>query len=66
MTQLLPVVDERRCVASGDCVQVCPTACLDLRDGLPALARPHECISCDLCTVVCPTTAIQLQERWLR
>jgi NAD-dependent dihydropyrimidine dehydrogenase PreA subunit len=65
MMQKLPVVDERRCVTSGDCVLVCPTACLELREGLPVLARPHACISCDLCSAVCPTEAIQLVDQWV-
>jgi NAD-dependent dihydropyrimidine dehydrogenase PreA subunit len=57
----LPVVDERRCLGTGDCVAVCPTACLELRGGRPVLARPHDCLSCALCAAVCPTEAIRLE-----
>ncbi len=65
MTVLLPMVDERRCTGAGDCVEVCPTACLELRSGLPALGRPHDCISCELCQEVCPPQAIHMQEQWI-
>jgi NAD-dependent dihydropyrimidine dehydrogenase PreA subunit len=56
----LPVLDETRCVGSGDCVAVCPTACLELRRGRPWLPRPLDCISCGACVAVCPTDAVRL------
>lgn len=60
----IPVVDAMRCTGSGECVDACPTDCLEMRDQLPALARPHDCISCGLCAAVCPVTAIQIASRW--
>lgn len=56
----LPVLDETRCVGSGDCVAVCPTACLELGGRQPWLPRPADCIACGACAVVCPTGAIAL------
>ena len=56
----LPVLDETRCIGCGDCVAVCPTACLELRGKLPWLPRPMDCISCGACVAVCPTDAIRL------
>ena len=56
----LPVLDETRCVGSGDCVAVCPTACLELAGRRPWLPRPADCIACGACAVVCPTGAITL------
>ena len=60
--QALPVVDPLRCIGSGTCVAVCPTACLELRFHLPELARPRDCVSCGLCAAVCPVEAIKLVE----
>jgi NAD-dependent dihydropyrimidine dehydrogenase PreA subunit len=65
MTTLLPMVDERRCIGAGDCVAVCPTECLELRHGVPALVRPRDCISCEICQAVCPTDAIHMEEHWV-
>ena len=56
----LPVLDEARCTGCGDCVAVCPAACLELRGKLPWLPRPADCISCAACAAVCPTDAIHL------
>ena len=59
MTEL-PVVDDARCIACGDCVDVCPTDCLAMAGPLPWLPRPLACIACGLCVIVCPTAAIAL------
>ena len=56
----LPVLDETRCSGCGDCVAVCPTACLALAGQMPWLPRPGDCVSSGLCVRVCPTSAIGL------
>ncbi|MER3415709.1 MAG: ferredoxin [Gemmataceae bacterium] len=58
----LPVVDERRCTACGDCVSVCPVECLEMGAYAPRLAWPRDCLACDLCVRVCSTEAIELRE----
>ena len=60
MTPELPVLDETRCTGSGECVAVCPTACLELVGAVPWLPRPGDCISCSLCVLVCPVQALRL------
>jgi ferredoxin len=58
--ELLPgvVSDATLCTGCGDCVAVCPTACLEMREALPWLPRPADCVSCALCGAVCPADAI--------
>jgi len=56
-----PVVDETRCTARGDCVQVCPTDCLEMAGNVPWLIRPADCISCSACVAVCPDEAIAMR-----
>jgi NAD-dependent dihydropyrimidine dehydrogenase PreA subunit len=56
----LPVLDEMRCVACGDCVVLCPVDCLEMAGPLPWLPRPGHCISCTLCVLVCPTQALAM------
>lgn len=56
----LPVVDDGRCTGCGECVAVCPTACLALAHALPWLPRPRDCVSCGACEAVCPADAVRL------
>ena len=56
----LPLLDETRYTSCGECVQVCPTQCLEMDGPLPWLPRPGDCVSCNLCVVVCPTEALRL------
>jgi NAD-dependent dihydropyrimidine dehydrogenase PreA subunit len=56
----LPVVDDRLCTGCGDCVVVCPTACLAMDGALPWLPRPADCVACELCVLVCPEGALTL------
>ena len=54
----LPALDERRCIACGWCVAVCPTDCLAMTGPQPWMPRPLDCIRCAACALVCPTAAI--------
>jgi NAD-dependent dihydropyrimidine dehydrogenase PreA subunit len=56
----LPTLDERLCTGCGDCVVVCPAACLEMAGSLPWLPRPRDCVSCALCAAVCPAEAIAM------
>lgn len=56
----LPQLDESRCTACGDCVAICPTACLALAAHGPWLIRPRDCTSCAACVAICPTEAVHL------
>jgi NAD-dependent dihydropyrimidine dehydrogenase PreA subunit len=57
----IPVLDESRCVGSGDCVAICPVFCLAMSGSVPWLIRPADCVSCGACVAVCPTEAIRLE-----
>ena len=60
MTPELPSLDETRCTGCGDCVAVCPAACLAMAGPRPWLPRPGDCLSCTLCVLVCPAQALQM------
>jgi formate hydrogenlyase subunit 6/NADH:ubiquinone oxidoreductase subunit I len=57
----LPTLNESRCTGCGDCVPICPTACLEMRGALPWLPRPADCIACLACEMICPTDAIRVE-----
>ena len=57
----LPAVDAAACVGCGDCVAVCPAACLAMAGPLPWLPRPADCVSCTACALVCPADAVRLE-----
>ena len=57
---VLPTIDLRICTRCGKCVQECPTAAVELRDGYPAIVRPEDCVYCGSCEEICPVEAIYL------
>ena len=59
----LPLLNAGRCTGCGDCVAVCPSACLEMDGPLPWLPRPAHCISCSLCVLVCPAQALEMVPR---
>jgi NAD-dependent dihydropyrimidine dehydrogenase PreA subunit len=58
----LPFVELSQCRTWGDCVAICPTACLELTGKAPLLARPADCISCEICVYVCPESALHMED----
>jgi len=56
---LLPRILPTRCTGCGDCVDACPTICLELAGPLVWLPRPADCVSCTVCALVCPADAVQ-------
>ncbi len=54
----LPLIDLRRCTGCGDCVRLCPTRAVELRNGKAVITRPAACTFCPLCESYCPTGAI--------
>jgi len=58
----LPILNESRCTACGDCVAICPTHCLEILAELVWLPRPAECVSCGACRFICPEDAIAFED----
>jgi uncharacterized protein (DUF362 family)/NAD-dependent dihydropyrimidine dehydrogenase PreA subunit len=55
-----PVPQRSRCTACGECVQVCPTGAMTLKNEL-AVVNDSKCIRCYCCHENCPEAAIDLK-----
>ena len=60
---LIPIVDERKCTACGDCLRVCPTQCLQKAFTVPVVNLALVCLSCRVCETACPAAAIAMARR---
>jgi MinD superfamily P-loop ATPase len=58
----VPVIDESKCDACGECVRFCQYKAL-IRLGKTVMVFPELCHGCGGCTLVCPHHAIQEQPR---
>ena len=52
-------IDEDKCNADGECVNVCPTNVFEIIDGKSHAVRVDDCIECCACVDVCPPKAIK-------
>ncbi len=55
-------VDTDKCVACGECVDVCPVAVYEIQDGKSAPVNAEECLGCESCVEVCEPGAIAVEE----
>ncbi|MDD3239180.1 MAG: 4Fe-4S binding protein [Lachnospira sp.] len=57
------VPNEKRCVACGACVKVCPRKAIEIWKGCFAKVHTDLCVGCGLCTKECPAGCIEIVER---
>ena len=53
------IIDKEKCEGCGDCVEVCPTSCIQMVDKL-AVVKEDECIDCVACADECEQVAITM------
>jgi len=56
-----PIIDFKKCIGCGQCVEICAFDALKLRKGKPALNQ-FFCEGCGACEVVCPVKAITMKK----
>jgi len=52
-------IDEEKCDADGECVNVCPTNVFEIVDGKSKATRVADCIECCACVDACHVKAIK-------
>ena len=57
------VVDEKQCVACGECTVSCRKGAVSIKDGCLAVVDKDSCVGCGLCSKSCPAGCITLAER---
>ncbi|MFZ0965040.1 MAG: 4Fe-4S dicluster domain-containing protein [Candidatus Bathyarchaeia archaeon] len=55
-------IDNDKCNGCGTCVDTCPVAVFEIKDGKSVPVKPEECLVCRACEVQCPESAVQVIE----
>ena len=54
------MVDKKKCIGCGTCVQLCPVNAISFdKDGLAQIDQ-NKCIKCGTCEASCPVSAIKI------
>lgn len=54
------VIDPERCIGCGECVRVCPSQTLEMKDG-KATVTGSRSLGCGHCVAVCPAEAVRVE-----
>lgn len=56
-------VNEKVCVACGECVHICPRGAVSIFKGCNAVIDVKSCVGCGLCEKSCPAGCIKVIDR---
>lgn len=56
-------VEKKRCVACGECANVCPRNAIEIVQGCYASPNQEICVGCGICVKNCPAGCIQIEEK---
>jgi NAD-dependent dihydropyrimidine dehydrogenase PreA subunit len=55
-----PVIDYKKCISCGACIQVCPVECYSKDKDKVVVKNPDACVECRACETGCPQEAIKV------
>lgn len=55
------VVNKEKCTGCSTCVDICPSAAIELDSDDKAHVDANACVDCETCVDECPETAIHMQ-----
>ena len=55
------MVDKKKCIGCGTCVQLCPVGAIRFDQNGQAQIDPKICIKCGTCQATCPVEAIKIE-----
>ena len=53
------MINKKKCVSCGKCVEICPMKVMVLKEGNPA----SKCIACGICAKACPMEILEIVEK---
>ena len=53
------MINKKKCVGCGKCVEVCPTKVMVHKEGNPV----SKCIACGICVKACPMEILEIVEK---
>ncbi len=59
-SDLIPKVDQEKCIACGVCIERCPVNAIDRVEKKKAFIKEELCIGCGECVAFCPSRAIPI------
>ena len=63
LSKRVAVVDKKRCVGCGACINECPKQAVSVRKGCFAAVEETVCVGCGKCEAVCPVGCIGVAMR---
>jgi NAD-dependent dihydropyrimidine dehydrogenase PreA subunit len=57
-----PFIDQKKCIACGKCLEVCPVEVFEKRNNKVVEVKVNECLACRACERVCPVQAVNVRE----
>ncbi len=59
---MAPNINKEKCVGCGACVNACPVAVLEVKDGKAIVVNAEACLGCRACQNACPHEAVSFDE----
>ena len=54
------MVDKKKCISCGACVEICPVGAISFDSDGKANIDQNKCIKCGSCEATCPVSAIKI------